>query len=278
MSLHGSFTIMRILPATVVLFLIALSGAAAADVLVFDKYDTVSRVDGDSIIIEREMTLTNVARNPVIPGELHFRLYQQDGDARRTIRVSDFTATNERGQSLSTKITNRADETDLAVTIWDPMLPGFSYTFRIRYVMEFEPSGLLFYELRIPREDTTIPIKASKQTVILENRYHVTYAPDTEVGKLSGNTVVSWAGENEGQVIEYSALPLPRIALGSLALRAVNVFWGAIILALLGFFGFSMKRRRDQERDEEELRRLEEEHRRVANGSGPGGHGGHGGV
>jgi len=267
---------MRILPVALAFIFILISGAAA-DVLIFDKYDTVSRVEGNTITIEREMTLTNVARNPVIPGELHFRLYQQDGSSRRTIKVSDFTATNERGQALSTKIVNRPDETDLAVTIWDPMLPGFSYTFRVRYVMEFEPSGLLFYELRIPREDTTIPIKAAKQTVILRDRYHVTYAPDTEVSKLSGNTVVSWAGQNEGQVIEYSALPLPRIAIGSFAMRAVNIFWGAIILALLGFFGFSMKRRRDQERDEEELRRLEEEHRRVANGH-DGGRGGHGGA
>lgn len=262
---------MRILPVFLALSLLLVSGAAA-EVLVFDKYDTVSRVDGDTITIEREMTLTNVARNPVIPGELHFRLYQQDGSERRTIKVSDFTASNDRGQALSTKIVNRADETDLAVTIWDPMLPGFSYTFRISYVIEFDPSGLLFYELRIPREDTTIPIKNAQQTVILEDKYHVTYAPDTAVSKLSGNTVVSWAGQaDDGQVIEYSALPLPRIRLGSLALRAVNIFWGVIIIALVGLFGLSMKRQRDRQRDEEELQRLEEEHRKVQNGGHHGG-------
>lgn len=258
---------MRILPALFALSLLLVSGVSA-EVLIFDKYDTVSRVDGDTITIEREMTLTNVARNPVIPGELHFRLYQQDGSERRTIKVSDFTASNDRGQALSTKIVNRPDETDLAVTIWDPMLPGFSYTFRISYIIEFDPSGLLFYELRIPREDTTIPIKNAKQTVVLENKYHVTYAPDTAVSKLSGNTVVSWTGQVESQIIEYSALPLPRIRLGSLALRAVNVFWGIIIIALIGVFALSMKRQRDRQRDEEELRNLEEEHRRAQSGSG----------
>jgi hypothetical protein len=251
------------------LFLV-LVAPAAAEVLVFDRYDTVSRVSGDSITIEREMTLTNVARNPVIPGELHFRLYQQEGADRKPIAVSDFTATNERGQKLSTKITTRASETDLAVTIWDPMLPGFSYTFRTSYVMRFEPSGLLFYELQIPQEDTTIPIKNAEQTVILEGNYHVTYAPDTAVTKMSGNAVVSWAGQNEGQVIEYSSLPLPRIRLGSLTLRAVNVFWGVVIIALLGLFAFSVKRDRDRRRDEEELARLEAEHHRVANPSHPG--------
>jgi hypothetical protein len=263
---------MRILPLLAVLSLI-LVGGAAAEVLVFDRYDTVSKVDGNLISIEREMTLTNVARNPVIPGELHFRLYQQDGSSRRTIKVSDFVATNDQGRALSTKVVNRPDETDLAVTIWDPMLPGFSYTFRVSYVMEFDASGLLFYELRIPREDTTIPIKDAKQTVILKDSYSVTYAPDTSVSKVSGNTVVSWAGQNEGQVIEYSSLPLPRISFGSVAFRAVNVFWGVIIVALIGVFALSLKNQRDRKKDEEELERLEREHRQALNSAplGPGG-------
>ncbi len=242
-------------------FVSLLAGSVAGEVLVFDKYDTVSKVNGNTIRIEREMTLTNVARNPVIPGELHFKLYQEDGDARTAIPVTNFEAVSDRGQKLNTKIVNRDDETSLAVTVWDPLLPGFSYTFRVSYDMEFEPSGLLFYELRIPREDTTIPIKQSTQTVLLQPNIHVTYAPDTQVSKLSGNTVVSWAGQEESQIIEYSTLPFPRIKVGSFALRSVNVFWGIIIVCLIGLFTFSLKRQH-RIKEEAELANLEAEHRR----------------
>lgn len=252
---------MKLTTAVALLVLVSmLASSAVAQVLVFDKYNTVSTVDGDTIRIEREMTLTNVARNPVIPGELHFKLYQEDGGNREPIPVSNFEASNDRGQKLSTKIVNRDDQTNLAVTVWDPLLPGFSYHFKVSYEMEFEPSGILFYELRIPREDTTIPIQASAQTVKLDGSYHVTYAPDTAVSELSGNTVVSWNGQQDGQVIEYSSLPLPRIRIGSVAFRAVNVFWSVIIICLLGLFAFSI-RRQQRIREEAELAELEREHR-----------------
>lgn len=227
---------MRFLPA---IMLLLLAGSAAAQVLVFDTYETVSTVQKDKIRIERELVLTNVARNPVIPGELHFKIYERDGDEQKGLRVENLAASNERGQPLSTKVTRRDESTDLAITIWDPMLPGFSYRFRTSYDLYFEPSGVLFYELRIPQEETTIPIKTIKQTVLLDDGYHVTYAPQTEVSKLSGNVVVSWTGDNEQQIIEYSSLPLPRIPF-----RAVNAFWGVVILALIGVFVLTLRRRR----------------------------------
>jgi hypothetical protein len=251
---------MKLTTAVALLVLVSmLAGSAAAQVLVFDKYDTVSTVEGDTIRIERQMTLTNVARNPVIPGELHFKLYQEQGGDRTPIPVLNFVATNDRGQTLSTKIVNRDDQTNLAVTVWDPLLPGFSYHFKVSYEMEFEPSGILFYELRIPREDTTIPIQESAQTVLLDGGYHITYAPDTTVSKLSGNTVVKWDGQQDGQVIEYSSLPFPQVKIGSFALRAVNLFWGVVIICLLGLFGFSI-RRQQRIREEAELAELEREH------------------
>jgi hypothetical protein len=236
---------MRFLPA---LLLLLLTGAglalfavpATAEVLVFDKYETVSKVSGDKIHIEREMVITNVARNPVIPGELHFKIYESDGDEKHSVKITDFTSVNDRGTALGTKVVNKDDETDLSVTIWDPLLPGFSYKFRISYDLYFEPSGLLFYELRIPQEETTIPIKGVKQTVLLDTKYHVTYAPETDISKVSGNTVVSWTGDNQQQVIEYSSLPLPRIGI-----RAVNVFWGFLIVLLIGVFTLSVMRKRE---------------------------------
>lgn len=224
----------------VVLFLI-LSGAVTADVLVFDKYDTISTVEGDHIHIDRQMTLTNVAHNPVIPGELHFKIFKQDGNTQSAIKVSGFTAANDQGQALTTKVLSEPDQTDLSVTIWDPMLPGFSYSFKVSYDLYFQPSGLLFYELKIPQEQTTIAIRNSEQTVLLGDNYHVTYAPDSSVSKVSGNVVVSWSGNNDQQVIEYSALPLPK-----LGIRAVNLFWGFIIVLLVGVFVISVRHRSEK--------------------------------
>ncbi len=226
---------MRILPVFVFLLLM---GSAAAEVLVFDKYETVSSVADGKIRIQREMVLTNVARNPVIPGELHFKIFERDGDEQRSLKVEGLTAVNDRGSALSTRVVTKDDVTDLSVTIWDPLLPGFSYTFRTSYDLYFEPSGLLFYELRIPQEETTIPMKGVKQTVMLDDGYHVTYAPKTDVSKLSGNTVVSWTGQSNQQVIEYSSLPFPRIPF-----RAVNLFWGVLIVLLIAVFVFTIRRR-----------------------------------
>ena len=235
---------MKLLSVFLVLLLVA---PVSADVLVFDKYETVSHVEGNKIHIDREMTITNVARNPVIPGELHFQIYQSDGSTKKGLKVDSFTATNDRNTALSTKVINKDDQTDLSVMIWDPLLPGFSYTFRISYDLYFEPSGLLFYELKIPQEETTIPIKDVKQTVLLDTKYHVTYAPQTDVSQISGNVVVSWSGQNDQQVIEYSTLPLPRIGV-----RAVNVFWGFVIVLLITVFVVTVRRRRRQQAEQTE--------------------------
>ena len=111
------------------------------------------------------------------------------------------------------------------------MLPKFSYKIFMDYDIEFEPSGLLFYELIVPVEETTIPIEKSKNEIILPSKYHVTHAPDAQVAKKTKENkevkTVSWKGKKP-MAIEYSVLPLPRVGI-----KAVNLFWGVIIAITL---------------------------------------------
>ena len=236
MNIRGS-----IFAATLLIALIAIPATSAQ--VVFSQYDTTATISQDVIQIERTVTIKNNGQVPIIPGELHFRFFEQDGADRRAIEVSNVQAQSSRGVELTTKSVSRGDEQDVSVQVWDPLLPGFDYTFTMQYDIAFEASGILFHEISLPQEQTTIPIVEETTTFELDDRYHVTYAPETEVNKLSGNTVVQWGAQAEERTVEYSRLPFPRTGL-----RAVNVFWIAIILALLGVFMISFLRQRKQPR------------------------------
>lgn len=221
------------------LMIFLLSSVVSAQVVVFDRYHTTAVIGKDTITIERDVRLRNVGKTPIIPGELHFRLYERRGDEKVPIAVTDFTAASGRGESLGTTVSERSSETDLSVQIWNPLLPGFSYEFSMQYTMDFDPSGVLFYEITLPREETTIAIQNEETSFVLEDGYHVTYAPGGEIGTLSGNTVVNWEGSESSRVVEYSRLPLPK-----LGIRVVNVFWIFIITILIGLFAISVLRKR----------------------------------
>lgn len=212
---------------------------AEANVVVFERYDTTASIQGDTILIERDVRIKNTGLTPIIPGEVHFRLYQQRGDTRTPIPVTNFVASSETSGDLTTRITERNRDTDLSVHLWNPLLPNFHYDFSMSYEMEFSPSGILFYEIHLPREDTTIPIVNENTQFLLDRGFSVTYAPDGQVSSApTGNTVVSWTRDSDVRVIEYSRLPLPAIGV-----RAVNVFWIIIILLLIGVFILSLRRK-----------------------------------
>lgn len=226
----------------VLLITLALSllPAAAAEVVVFDRYVTKATLEGDTIHIERAVRIKNVGSSPIIPGELHFRLYEQKGGDKEPLAVTNFEASSNRGEKLATKISERKDETDLSIQLWNPLLPSFFYDFSMEYDLDFEPSGVLFYEIKLPQEDTTIPIVNEETQFYLKKSYHVTYAPGSAVSKISGNTVVTWENTDDTRVVEYSRIPLPKTGI-----RAVNVFWIVIIIALMAVLATSiMKQKR----------------------------------
>ncbi len=216
---------------------------ASAEVVVFDQYNTTATIGNGNIHILRTVRIRNVGETPIIPGELHFRLYQNQGGTKVPIPVTNLTAKAATGTALGTTIATRDGETDLSVQVWDPLLPGFSYTFTMEYNLDFHPSGVLFYELQLPQEETTIPITHETTTFKLADGYHVTYAPGGAVSSASGNTVVQWDKTNQERVVEYSWVPFPE-----LGIRAVNVFWLIIIVALVAVFVLSVRRQRKRSR------------------------------
>lgn len=232
---------MRVSGAILIVVLLALLAlpSAVANVVVFDRYSTTATVMDDGIHIQREVRIKNVGATPIIPGELHFRLYETRGGEKTPLDVEGFSAVSVRDEPLTTKVTDREGETDLSVHLWNPLLPGFHYDFTLQYDLKFEPSGVLFYEIRLPQEETTIPIAHEETFFRLDDKYHVTYAPGGSVSSLSGNTIVEWDTPDSARVVEYSRLPLPRIPV-----RAVNVFWIVIIAALIAAFVMSVRRQR----------------------------------
>jgi hypothetical protein len=220
----------------VALLILAAIPMAAAEVVVFDVYDTTATVQGGKIHVERDIRVKNIGQNPIIPGELHFRLHELRGGEKRPIPVESLSARSAHGATLPTKITERRGETSLSVELWNPLLPQFHYDFSIEYVLDFKPSGILFYEIRLPQEETTIPITNEQTTFLLRDRYHITYAPGGAISSLSGNTVVTWDSDSSDRVLEYSVIPLPRTGV-----RAVNLFWLVIIAALIAFFVLTVR-------------------------------------
>jgi len=210
----------------IVLFLLIVS-PVFADVVVFDRYDSETTLEKGVLHVKKSMRIKNIGNNPIIPGELHFKLYEIDKDERRAPKITGFSVTNPYERELDTRKIESDDEVDLIVNVWDPLLPDFYYEFTMYYDMEFSPSGLLFYELSVPREDTTIPIQNSQTNFMLPKSYFVTYAPNADVSKDGKYKVVSWSDEDKMD-LEYSLVPLPYTGI-----RAVNIFWILMIVVFL---------------------------------------------
>jgi hypothetical protein len=205
---------------------------AAAEVVEFKNYATKSTLQPGELHIEREIILQNVGSNPIIPGELHFKLHEVSKGEKIASKVSNLGARNiDINKELKSHMIEGREETDLVVSVWEPVLPKFTYRVSLAYDLEFAPKGILFYEIKVPVEETTIPIRQNVQSLYLPASYHVTYAPDATVTLETVGSqkyrVVTWQNRKE-MIVEYSYLPLPK-----LGIRAVNVFWSVIIVTLL---------------------------------------------
>jgi hypothetical protein len=194
-----------------------------ANVIVFSNYKTSAEIlpDGKLHII-KELTLKNVGRSPIIPGELHFRMYEQDGKEEVPSEITGYSASGHYNDLLSIKKYNYDTQTELVIDIWEPILPGFIYNFKIEYDVDFKPKGILFYNLMLPEEKTTIPIENNIYELVIPQHKHITY---TVGGTVSDNKVV-WENVDSPQV-EYSILPIPK-----LPIKGVNLFWFSVIMLL----------------------------------------------
>lgn len=205
--------------------------ATCAEVVVFNSYETESYLQKDKLLIERAIVLQNVGSNPIIPGELHFKLHEIRKGEKVASEVSNLQAANDLGRELKSRQVETVQETDLVVSVWEPVLPKFTYKVLLSYDLRFRPKGLFFYEIKVPVEQTTIPIRDNRHSLYLPAKYHVTYAPGAEVTTVQKGSEnlrkVTWSNR-EDMLVEYSRLPLPKMGI-----RAVNVFWAMIIAILL---------------------------------------------
>ncbi|MBN2458501.1 hypothetical protein JXB31_05210 [Candidatus Woesearchaeota archaeon] len=204
---------------------------ALAEVVVFSNYETHTTLSKDSLHIERVVTLKNVGANPIIPGELHFKLHEIEKGNKIPSRITGFSAKNDYNTELKTRTIEGEEETDLVISVWEPVLPKFSYRITLEYDLMFKSKGFMFYELSVPVEETTIPIENNKHNLYLPKSNHVTYAPNAVLKTVSRNgeeyKMVSWENRDD-MFLEYSRLPLPK-----LGIKAVNIFWGIVIVAML---------------------------------------------
>ncbi len=210
---------------TVILFVaIAIfSSHVFADVVVFEKYKTTFTMDGDKLKVYKKLRLMNIGSNPIIPGEIHFKLSKQEGNEIIPVEISDLAIIDHYDREMTSNLNKGSKETDIIFTIWEPLLPKFFYDFTITYKIDFEPKGLLFYEINIPEEKTTIKIKQKETEFLLPKKFHVTYAPDATVDVKDKSRVIQWA-TSSNQNFEYSLIPLPKIGV-----RMVNIFWILLI-------------------------------------------------
>ena len=211
---------------------------AQADVIVFDSYDTTMSYNNGKLLVTKHLRLKNVGDTPIIPGEVHFKISQEQKNNEVAPQVDKFSVTNKLDKSLETRQVTSNGEVDLVFTVWDPLLPDFFYDLTMTYEISFHPRGILFYQVNLPEEKTTIPIEEATTTFVLPKQYHVTYlSPQGTVGNEDGGTSVQWSTKDSYNV-EYSLIPFPR-----LGFKAVNVFWVIIILLFLINLFLRMKKK-----------------------------------
>jgi len=225
----------RNLPTRFMVLLIAvafLMPTVLGNVVVFDKYKTIYTLEGDTLRVHKSLRLMNIGANPIIPGEIHFKLSQQQDNDLVLADIEYLEITDHYERKIDSKQVKGQKELDIIFTIWDPLLPAFHYDFQMQYEIEFDPKGILFYEINIPTERTTIKIKNRETDFLLPKRYHITYAPEASVENADGARVIKWT-ETPNLEFEYSYLPLPR-----LGIRMVNVFWIILISISLLYLVF----------------------------------------
>ncbi|MFP4403227.1 MAG: hypothetical protein ACLFPJ_02670 [Candidatus Woesearchaeota archaeon] len=198
------------------------------EIVVFNNYETTIHLQDGKLHVIKELTLENVGSDPIIPGELHFKIHELKKGEKIPSEILNFNTINGRDQELDSRVIEGNTETDLVVSVWEPILPKFSYKIFLTYDIVFEPKGFLFYEFNVPTEDTTIPIKKNQNIVLIPSNYKVTFAKDASVSQVTKDdkkfSEVKWTNTGN-MVLEYSKIPLPKTGV-----KAVNLFWSVIII------------------------------------------------
>jgi hypothetical protein len=214
----------------VLLSLFLVINFSLANVIVFEKYDTTYSFQKKYLKIQKDLRVLNVGPNPIIPGEIHFKLSEIIKEQQTPIKINNLKIFDHNGKEIESKISEKAEQTDLSFMIWQPLLPRHFYDFSMEYEIEFNPKGIFFYMVNIPKEATTIPIKKSTTTFELPKKYHVTYAPNGTIEKTDNSIKIYW-DKLDILKFEYSIVPLPKMGI-----PMVNFFWITLMVVFLMIF------------------------------------------
>ena len=216
------------LPVILLMTFLVLAGiVSAANIITISNYETKITVDKDKISFEKRVTLQNTGKNTIIPGELHFKLYEiTDNDEKTIPKISNLVSTDLYNNDLSARIVSKKGEAEVVISAWQPILPQFEYDIVLKYSIDFSPKGILFHNLNFPDEETTIPITNTKTTITLPSKYTISYAPNATVTKGNGVTMAEWKNVRE-KTIEYTMLPFVKTDI-----HGATIFWISLIVLL----------------------------------------------
>lgn len=209
------------------MMILASSLTLAANVITISNYKTTLTLEEDNIYFEKHITLENTGKNTIIPGELHFKLYEITDKKIKTIpKITDLESHDKYNNDLSARIISKTGEAEVVVSAWQPIMPKFEYNIILKYKMKFEPKGILFHNLNLPDEETTIPIRNSKTTIKIPNSYSISYAPNATVTKAENFKIAEWDNIKE-KTIEYTKLPFFKANI-----HGATIFWISLIFIL----------------------------------------------
>lgn len=209
------------------MFLVLIGAVSAANIITISNYETKISVGDDKITFEKRVTLQNTGKNTIIPGELHFKLYEiTDNDEKTIPKISNLISTDLYKNDLSARIVSKKGEAEVVISAWQPILPQFEYDILLKYSIDFKPKGILFHNLNFPDEETTIPITSTKTTITLPSKYTISYAPNATVTKENGVTSAEWKNVRE-KTIEYTMIPFIRTNI-----HGATIFWITLIVIL----------------------------------------------
>lgn len=209
------------------MFLVLAGVVSAANIITISNYETKISVEDNKISFEKRVTLQNTGKNTIIPGELHFKLYEiTDNDEKTIPKISNLVSTDLYNNDLSARIVSKKGEAEVVISAWQPILPQFEYDIVLKYSIDFKPKGILFHNLNFPDEETTIPITTTKTTITLPSKYTISYAPNATVSKGNGVTSAEWKNVKE-KTIEYTAIPFVKTNI-----HGATIFWISLIVIL----------------------------------------------
>jgi len=211
------------------LFLFSVSFVNSSSLLVFSNYDTNIVLNSDNtLLVSKTIVIKNIGTEGLVPGQIEFKLPNDNGD----VKVLNYSVKDGNGGNIKNSIRNSNDKSVIQIEIFQPLLPGFSYTVKLDYTLTYNPSGVIFNKFQIPlKEPGRLKILNGKINLKVPKGKTLTYVDYKDNStKITSNTASWKIGKNTPKSVffEYSYIPL-KIA----NMAGSTVFWLFVNLVLI---------------------------------------------